>query len=614
MSSLTKWKSIPWFRLLIRKQGLVLRIFVCWGLAALVMVNDESRNFDTRFKIRGEQRASREIVLLTFRPADLNRYYDLRTQNLLSLNELTAFTDSFFWDQKLWHEVLRLLLEHEPRAIGITLFFGESLGPITLNPTEAQIFFHPKVIWSAQIGSFDQMIPPILARADLANLGHNEIYRDEDGLVRKIISDWIDLPHLSEKLVGESFPRDLNSYLINFRGPSRVFSSISVNEILNREIPRDYLKGKIVLIGAESASSNRFLTPVGLLSRSEVMAHITDNLLENRWIRRYHSSVYLLYGLVLVLLATLIVTQYPQSVAFAFLFWVGLLCVALSIWMFDSFNIWIPAVSPVILIFIVWVVFVGYQASKVERRNYMLEQEQRYLQELEQLKSNFVSLISHDLKTPLAKIQAVVDRLKSQAAPEIRGDLGALEDYNNELNRYIQSILKVMRVESRDFQLNRVSTDLNELVEDVSRSLKPLAEIKSLRLNLQLEPLFLVDLDPTLIREVIHNLIENAIKYSPTGKEIFLHSFETPDEIGFEVRDQGEGIPPEELAAVWGKFVRGQNQSLKSKGSGLGLYLVKYFVELHGGRVALQSQVGQGTQVLFYLPLNSEGAASGGVA
>lgn len=614
MNSLTKWKTKPWLRLLLRKQGLIFRIFVCWGLAALVMLNDESYNFDTRFKIRGEQTASKDIVLLTFRPADLNRYYDLRTQNLLSLNELTAFTDSFFWDQNLWYEVLQLLLDQDPKAIGVTLYFGESLGPISLSRREGEVFFNPKVIWSSQIGSFDQMIPPIMARSDLSNLGHNEIYRDEDGLVRKVISDWVEIPHLSEKIAGQAFPRKLNSYLINFRGPSRVFNSISVNEILNREIPRDYLKGKIILIGAESASSNRFLTPVGLLSRSEIIAHITDNLVENRWIRKYHSGFYILYAFILVLLATLIVTQYPQSVAFAFLFWVGLLCVALSIWLFDSFNIWIPALSPIILIFIVWVVFVGYQASKVERRNYMLEQEQKYLQELEQLKSNFVSLISHDLKTPLAKIQAVVDRLKAQGGQDISSDLGALEDYNNELNRYIQSILKVMRVESRDFQVHLVSTDLNELVEEVVKSLKPLADIKQLKFNLQLDPLFLVDLDPTLIREVIHNLIENAIKYSPNEKEIYIHSFETADEVGFEVRDQGEGIPPEELSTVWGKFVRGQSQSLKSKGSGLGLYLVKYFVELHGGRVALQSEIGQGTQVIFYLPLNTGEETSGGIA
>jgi signal transduction histidine kinase len=135
--------------------------------------------------------------------------------------------------------------------------------------------------------------------------------------------------------------------------------------------------------------------------------------------------------------------------------------------------------------------------------------------------------------------------------------------------------------------------------------LQPLAAAKRLQFDLQLEPLFLVDLDVTLIREVIQNLVENAIKYSPEGRTITVHSFETPEnEVGFEVKDQGEGIPAEELSSVWGKFVRGQSQSHKSKGTGLGLYLVKYFVELHAGRVTLQSVLGQGTTVGFFLPIS----------
>ena len=84
-----------------------------------------------------------------------------------------------------------------------------------------------------------------------------------------------------------------------------------------------------------------------------------------------------------------------------------------------------------------------------------LKQEQSYLAELEQLKNNFVSLISHDLKTPIAKIQAVLDRLMSagDAPPEMKDDLFSLKNYSEELNRYIQSILKVLRVESRDFKI-----------------------------------------------------------------------------------------------------------------------------------------------------------------
>lgn len=605
------WKTL--LRIFFRKQGLIYRVLVCWAVASFVMYTDERTNFDTRFKIRGAQTASSQVVLLWLRPADINRYYDIRTQTLINLNELTDFSDGFFWDQKLWHQLLRSVLAQKPKSIGVSVFFGDSVGNVELTRKETEVFFDSKVFWATQMNSFDQMIIPKLAKSDMSNVGQYELYRDEDGLVRKVVSSWADTPHLAEKMTGMTFARNSPSQLINFRGPSRVFTSVTAEEVLNEEIPTHFFKDKIVLIGVESGSSARFLTPVGLLNRTEVIAHILDNVVENRWVKKFNPGIYALYALFLVLLATFVVTQYPQSVAFAFLFWIGLVCIAVSTWFFDSLNIWVPGVSPVILILIVWVVFVGYQASKVERRNYMLEQEQKYLQELEQLKSNFVSLISHDLKTPLAKIQGVVDRLKknSNVDDSSKDDFSALEDYTGELNRYIQSILKVMRVESRDFQINKTSVDINEMIEEVVKSLKPLAEAKKITLELKLEPLFLVDLDPTLIREVIHNLIENAIKYSPENKEILITSFETTgNEVGFQVKDQGEGIPPEEVSSVWGKFVRGNSQSHKSKGTGLGLYLVKYFVELHAGRVTLQSVVGQGTTVGFFLPLQNESEVS----
>lgn len=589
-------------RLFIRKQGLIYRILVCWVLATFAMYTDERTNFDTRFKIRGAQSASSDVVLLWLRPADINRYYDVRTQTLINLNELSEFSDGFFWDQRLWHQILKTILEQNPRSIGVSVYFGDNIGNIEMSRKESEVFFNSKVFWATQMNSFDQMITPKMAKSDLSNVGQYEVYRDEDGLVRKIVSSWAETPHISEKMTGKKLPRHSPSQLINFRGPNRVFTSVTAEEVLNHEIRRDFFKNKIVLIGVDSSSSIRFLTPVGLLTRTEIIAHIVDNLTENRWIKKYHIGFYALYALLLVILATFVVTLYPQSVAFAFLFWIGLLCISISTWSFDSLNIWVPGASSIILILIVWVVFVGYQATKVERRNYMLEQEQKYLQELEQLKSNFVSLISHDLKTPLAKIQGVVDRLKKNSDNDT--DLLSLEDYTGELNHYIQSILKVMRVESRDFQINKTSMDLNKMIEDVVKSLKPLAEIKKININTKLEPLFLVDLDATLIREVIHNLVENAIKYSPENKEILVMSFETPDsQVGFKVQDQGEGIPTEELSTVWGKFVRGHSQSHKSKGTGLGLYLVKYFVELHAGRVTLQSELGRGTTVGFYLPL-----------
>jgi signal transduction histidine kinase len=239
--------------------------------------------------------------------------------------------------------------------------------------------------------------------------------------------------------------------------------------------------------------------------------------------------------------------------------------------------------------------------------NFQLQQEQAYLAELEQLKNNFVSLISHDLKTPIAKIQAIVDRLMLQEQPpELSEDLRSLRRSGDELNRYIQSILKVLRVESREFKLNKQVADVNEIIEQAIEQLRPLAAEKNIQIQTEMEPLFSVEFDTILIKEVVVNLMENAIKYTPANGQIAIHSEETEDSIFVRVRDNGEGIRPEDLDKVWGKFTRGRDQDMKSKGSGLGLYLVKYFIELHGGKVSLESKVGVGTSVSFTLPLSSD--------
>lgn len=152
---------------------------------------------------------------------------------------------------------------------------------------------------------------------------------------------------------------------------------------------------------------------------------------------------------------------------------------------------------------------------------------------------------------------------------------------------------------------------MNELIEEVVTQLTPLAASKNIRIDKNLEPLFSVEYDVTLMKEVILNLVENSIKYTPANGQIKIMSRELDQDIEIDVIDNGEGIGPDELQNVWGKFVRGKNQDLKTKGTGLGLYLVKYFVELHGGTVALDSKVGLGTKVTVKLPLEVSGETEG---
>lgn len=580
-------------------------------IGCLALSADEVGSYDRRFHLRGNQSVREDIVLLTIYPSDFLRVYSGRPYSMRDMTEITDITDSFFWDKNLWKKLLGQILRQQPRSVGVTLWFGENIGDVKLTPTERAIFTDPRVIWSTSINNVEKVMSPHFTLPDLSNIGSGELTRDDDGTVRRVFTDQGEVPHIAERLTAKSFSRTSSGLVINYRGGSRVFSRYTLNDLLNEDLPADVFKNKIVLIGTDLGSGPRFATPVGPLPRAEVLAHLIDNHLEDRWIKRLDFSVYAGIYLLLTILSVFLITTYPQSVVLLFFLWIGTLGAALSAWAFDTYALWFPAFSPFISLAATWIIFIGYQATMVERLNQRLQQERLYLQELEQLKNNFVSLISHDLKTPIAKIQAVINRLQTQnVSGPLEEDLRSLHDSSEELNRYIQSILKLLRVESRDFKLQREVADINEVIEEAVRQLKPLADHRSIRLETELEPMFSSEFDVTLMKEVVLNLIENGVKYSSPGGLVHIRSEEVDDVIRVEVRDEGVGISPQEIDRVWLKFVRGREQDLKTKGSGLGLYLVKYFIELHGGTVEIRSEVGKGSTVSFTLPIVDDTKAS----
>lgn len=593
-----------------RRRGFWLRCVLCWAIGCLALFNDEINSYDQRFQLRGDQKTSSQIVLITIRQSDFATIYNTRTNFLSNMSEVTDITDSFFWNKQIWSELLIRILKQNPKSVGITLYFGDNVGTIRLSPDEKKLFLDRRIVWASTTNSLERILTPVFTNREQTNLGNNEVRRDEDGIVRRIFPQRSDMPHMVERITAKKFPTSLIGLPINFRGSNKVFTQYSLSEIVFDEVPANAFADKIVIIGAETSSSPVYMTPIGTLSRTEILAHVTDTLLGNKWIRRLSFAWYAVGFFVLMVLAVFLITTYPQSVALFFIIWIATLLAALSAWVFDSFYFWSPALSPFILLGASWIIFIGYQATKIERQNFRLQQEQKYLQELEQLKNNFVSLISHDLKTPIAKIQAIVDRLLTQNhEPELGQDLRSLRLFSEELNRYIQSILKLLRVESRDFKINTDVGDINEVIEEALHHLRPLAREKHIQIHTALEPMFSLEFDMTLIKEVIINLVENAIKYTPRGGQIEVISYESEDHIHVMVKDTGEGIKPEDMDKVWGKFTRGSDQDLRTKGTGLGLYLVKYFIELHGGKVRMESTLGQGTSVSFTLPLDSESIA-----
>ena len=598
-----------------KQQGFWSRALICWIFSLAILKFDETSNYDTRFKLRGPQPVSNSIILINIKSSDMNHFFDYGTRNMINTNESTNLTDSYFWDHQLWNQTLVYILQQNPAAIGVTLFFGENILQKKLNSQEWITLKNTKIVWASPTQSSELKTWPLASLPDRSNVATIDIQKDEDGLIRRLIpnSDYID--HFSNKLT-HLFINHQNSkskeaknldqtQIINFRGLKK-FQKINFKKVFDKDFPFGIFKDKIVLIGIENSQQSQIVTPIGSMTKHELWAHIIDNQIENRFITKIPFELGAFLLLILTIIAVLIITHFPQSVALFLFIAVSLIWSAFSIWIFDTFAIWTPLQSPLILILLIWITYLGYHAIRIEKAHSMLQQEQKYLSDLEQLKNNFVSLISHDLKTPIAKIQAVVDRLDHAAElpNAIKNDFINLKTYSDELNRYIQSILKVLRVESKDFKINKETADINGVIENVILRLNPLAQQKSIEIELFLDPIFLIEFDVTLITEVFHNLIENAIKYSNNNGLIQIKTMETDTEVIIEVKDYGEGIPQEEQLHIWKKFVRGKNQDLKTKGSGLGLYLVKYFIELHGGQVQLHSEIGKGTSFQVRLPID----------
>lgn len=602
------------FRWLTRTRGVWLRAALCWGIGLSFVFVDQTTHFDRRFEIRGEQSVSDSIVLVLISENEWAEIHGQRGNLLRPLREFTNISDSFFWSPRTWEKLLKAILEDSPEAIGVTYFFGPNVSQFRSRRRNTKAFQNTRVKWASELDNDGQVIYPAFAQESVNNTGLVSFRQDEDRVVRRFTGIANQAVHMALRLVpNDSLNFDEHelallsgeSRLINFRGRPNRFPSVSAEDVLSGNVPTNYFHDKIVIIGSRDSDGHTYRTPLGEMTRAELVATVTDNYIGERWVDRLPRPATALYLLAILIVSIYVMSSYPQSVAFVFLFWLGTGLTAVSLWTFDTFYFWTPILAPLAQLATTYIVFLGFQLTIKENLSWRLEQEKKYLTEVEQLKNNFVSLISHDLKTPIAKIQAICDRLMAQSKDEeLNNSLTALRNESSELHRYIQSIIRISRVESRAVKINKEASDLNEIAETVVAQLQPLASDKGICIELDLEPMFSIEFDTILIQEVLLNLVENAIKYSPEGGQVTIATREADDRAYVTVSDTGDGIPLEDQKRIFEKFYRGKEQAMKTKGTGLGLFLVKYFVELHGGEVFLRSQVGQGTQVGFYLPVS----------
>jgi signal transduction histidine kinase len=226
------------------------------------------------------------------------------------------------------------------------------------------------------------------------------------------------------------------------------------------------------------------------------------------------------------------------------------------------------------------------------------------LQHAETLKNNLMADVAHELRTPLTvlegNLRAALDKVYALDESEIANLYGQ----TRHLIRLVNDLRELSLAEAGQLPLEKMPTDLTILVAETIQALEPLAVERGVTLADEVSQLPEVTVDPFCIRQVLFNLLSNALRHTPDGGQIIVNGETINKEVVLSVQDNGEGLEAEQLTAVFDRFYRGdKSRSRETGGTGLGLAIVKAIVEAHGGRVETQSAgKGKGSKFIVRLP------------
>jgi two-component system NtrC family sensor kinase len=234
----------------------------------------------------------------------------------------------------------------------------------------------------------------------------------------------------------------------------------------------------------------------------------------------------------------------------------------------------------------------------------LVMQDITHLKELDRIKSEFVTTVSHDLRSPLTAILGYVELIErtGEVNDQQREFIRRVRSSVEHITALISDLLDLGRIEA-GLDSARENTPLAVLARYAVETLRSVAESRRLALEAELpDNLPLINGDPIRLRQMIGNLLENALKYTPSGGRVRIEALSEADQVILRVTDTGPGIPPAEQPYLFDKFFRASNVPDDVSGTGLGLSIVKSIVDSHHGRIWVDSALGKGSRFTVVLP------------
>jgi len=225
--------------------------------------------------------------------------------------------------------------------------------------------------------------------------------------------------------------------------------------------------------------------------------------------------------------------------------------------------------------------------------------------EAEELKSTFISVISHELKTPVALIKGYVGTLRREDAnwdrEIVKDSLAVIEEEADRLTGLIENLLDASRLQAGGLSISSSDVALDAIAKRIAERFQTQSSIHIINVDIA-DNFPIINGDETRLEQVLSNLISNAIKYSPQGGEILISGQVRPNQVIICVSDDGPGVAPEDIPHIFDRFYRSSNAKRTTKGAGLGLYLARAVIEAHGGRIWVDPRPGNGARICFSIP------------